>query len=357
MSDPGVLDDPEARARLDPGGMGATVRTLPDQCRTAWQEARRLQLPADYREIDRIVILGMGGSAIAGDLFRLLLARECPLPVLNHRHYDLPACVDGRTLLIASSFSGNTEETLSGFQQGLATPARKLVITTGGALLTTARANGIPAFVFEYAGEPRSAFGYGLMPLLAIAEAMGLMQGVAGDVDEALAAMEALRSRVGEEVPLADNAAKRLAARLAGRLPVIYGAEVLTEVAHRWKTQLNESAKSWAFYEQLPEASHNALVSYELPREVARLVFVVYLRSPDFHPRVALHYEFSQRALAEAGVEYAEVQAEGGSALAQAMTSVLMGDYVSYYAALLNGADPTPTTVIDNLKAWLAGQQ
>jgi glucose/mannose-6-phosphate isomerase len=211
--------------------------------------------------------------------------------------------------------------------------------------------------VFQFRGEPRAALGYGLMPLLAVAESIGLMQGIGQDVDEAIAAMESLRSRIGEEIPLADNAAKRLAARLAGRLPVIYGAEVLTEVAHRWKTQLNESPKVWAFHEQLPEASHNAVVSYGLPQEVARLVLAVYLRSPDFHPGVTLHYEFNQRALAEAGVDYAEVQAEGRSALAQAMTCLLMGDYVSYYLALLNGLDPTPTTVIDNLKAWLAQQR
>jgi glucose/mannose-6-phosphate isomerase len=352
-----MLDDPQARARLDVGGMGAAVRGLPDQCRAAWEEAQGLDLPAAYREIDRIVILGMGGSAIAGDIFRLLLARESAVPVLNQRHYDLPSCVDGRALLIASSFSGNTEETLSAFEQGLATTAKKLVMTTGGRLLATARANGVPAFVFQFQGEPRAAPGYGLMPLLAVAEAIGLMQGVARDVDEAIAAMESLRSRIGEEVPLADNAAKQLATRLAGRLSVIYGAEVLTEVAHRWKTQLNESPKVWAFYEEIPEASHNALVSYGLPEEVARLALVVYLRSPDFHPRLALHFESSQRALAEAGVEHAEVQAEGRSALAQAMTCLLMGDYVSYYLALLNGLDPTPTTVINNLKAWLAQQR
>jgi glucose/mannose-6-phosphate isomerase len=357
VSDLRILDDAEARARLDPGGMGATVRDLPDQCRDAWEEARRLELPPAYREIERIVILGMGGSAIAGDILRLLLARECPVPVLNQRHYALPPYVDDRTLLIASSFSGDTEETLSAFQQGLATPAKKLVLTTGGSLLTTARANGVPAFVFQFHGEPRAAFGYGLMPLLAIAETLGLMQGVARDVDETLSAMESLRSRIEEEVPLTENAAKQLAGRLTGRLPVIYGAELLTEVAHRWKTQLNESSKVWAFYEQLPEANHNALVSYVLPKEVARLVFVLYLRSPDLHPRVALHYEYSRKALAEAEVEYAEVQAEGKSALAQAMTSVLMGDYVSYYAALLNGVDPTPTTDIDSLKAWLARQK
>jgi glucose/mannose-6-phosphate isomerase len=356
VSDPAILDDAEARARLDPGGMGAAVHGLPEQCRTAWEEARRLELPAAYREIDRIVILGMGGSAIGGDIFRLLLAQESAVPVLNQRHYDLPSCADGRALLIASSFSGNTEETLSAFERGLVTEAKKLAITTGGRLLATARANGVPAFVFQFSGEPRAALGYGLIPLLAVAEGIGLMQGVARDVDEAVAAMESLRSRIGEDVPLADNAAKQLAARLVGRLPVVYGAEVLTEVAHRWKTQLNESAKIWAFYEQLPEASHNAIVSCGLPEEVAGLVLAVYLRSLDFHPRVSLHLEFNQRALAEAKVEYAEVRAEGRSALAQAMTCVLMGDYVSYYLALLNGVDPTPTTVIDNLKAWL-GQQ
>lgn len=334
--------------------MGAAVRDLPEQCRRAWQEARRLELPEHYRDIRRIVILGMGGSAIGGDLFRLLLARESAVPVHNHRHYSLPPYVDGETLLVATSFSGNTEEALSAFQQGLGAPAKKLAITTGGQLLATARANGVPAFVFEYRGEPRSALGYGLMPLLAVAEALGLTQGVGRDVEEALTEMEALRSRIQEDVPLNENAAKQLATRLAGRLPVIYGAEVLTEVAHRWKTQLNESAKVWAFYEQLPEASHNAIVSYALPPDVARLAFVVYLTSASLHPRVALHYEYSRRMLTEAGVPHAEVRAEGRSALAQALTATLVGDYVSYYLALLNGVDPTPTTVIDNLKAWLS---
>lgn len=357
MSETTVLDDPAARARLDPGEMGAAVSGLPDQCRAAWDEARRLQLPNVYREIDRIVILGMGGSAMAGDIFRLLLARECPVPVINHRHYDLPPCVDERTLLIASSFSGNTEETMSAFERGLATPAKKLVITTGGRLLATARANGIPAFVFQFRGEPRSAFGYGLMPLLAVAAATDLMQGIERDVGEAISAMEALRSRVGEDAPLAENGAKRLASRLFGRLPVIYAAELLTEVAHRWKTQLNESTKVWAFYEQIPEANHNALVSFELPPAVSQTVTAVYLRSPNYHPRVALQFDFSQRALSAAGVPFEEVRAEGNSGLAQAMTGVLMGDYVSYYLALLGGVDPTPTTPIDNLKAWLAQQE
>jgi glucose/mannose-6-phosphate isomerase len=357
VPDAAILDDPEARAKLDPGGMAKAVRELPEQCRQAWTEACRLELPPSYREIERIVILGMGGSAIAGDVFRLLLARECPVPVLNHRHYSLPSYEDGRTLLIASSFSGDTEETVSAFEQGLATPAKKLAITTGGRLLTEARANGVPAFVYHYQGEPRAAFGYGLMPLLAIAEALGLMQGAGRDVEEAVAAMESLRERIGEDVPLAENPAKQMAARLAGRLPVVYGAELLTEVAHRWKTQLNESTKVWAFYEPLPEANHNAIVASSLPPEAARLITAVYLRSPDLHPRVALQYDFSRRALTEAGVDCLDANVEGKSALAQVLTGVMLGDYVSFYLAVLSGVDPTPTTIIDNLKAWLAQQK
>jgi glucose/mannose-6-phosphate isomerase len=356
VPDPSVLDDDAARARLDPGGMGEAVRGLPEQCADAWRAAPALDLPPDYREIDRIVILGMGGSAIGGDVFRRLLAGECATPVLNQRGYDLPPYVDARTLLVASSFSGDTEETVSAFRQGLATPAKKLAITTGGQLLTAARANGVPAYVFSFRGEPRAAFGHGLMPLLAVAEALGLTQGIERDVEEAVSAMAALRSRIGEDVPLSENAAKRLAVRLAGRLPVVFGADLLTEVAHRWKTQLNESAKVWAFYEELPEANHNALVSLSLPEPVARLAVAVYLRSPSLHPRVELHYEYHMRALAQASVEHAAVSAEGKSALAQALTAVLTGDYVSYYLALLNGVDPTPTANIDALKAWLARQ-
>jgi glucose/mannose-6-phosphate isomerase len=353
-----ILDNAQAWKALDPGGMIDSVRALPHQCRQAWDAAQALSLPSDYRDIDRIAVLGMGGSAIAGDIWRVLLQRECAVPVFNVRQYDLPPFVDGRTLVIASSFSGNTEETISAFEQALATPAKKLVITAGGRLLATARANGIPHFTYEYRGEPRSALGWSLMPLLATGAALGLMQNVETDVREAIAVMESLRARIGEHVPAADNAAKQLAVRLHERLPVVYGAGPLTEVAHRWKTQLNESGKVWAFYEELPELHHNAIIGYDLPSGIAKATTVVFLRSDDLvHRRVLLRYDFTRRLLDEAGVDVAEVRPEGGSALAQMMSLIFFGDYVSGYLAFLYGVDPTPTTVIDSLKAWLATQE
>ena len=212
-----------------------TVHALPEQCREAWAAAKAFTVPWNEPP-QRIVVLGMGGSAIAGDYFRALLSRASAVPVVNVRQYDLPPFVEERTLVIASSFSGDTEETLSAFGQALATPAQKLAITTGGRLLATARANGVPAFTFAYAGEPRAAIGWGLMLLLAVAEKLGLMQGVEREIDEAVGVLAALRDQWAAHVPIARNPAKQLALGLHERLPVIYAAGPLVEVARRWKT-------------------------------------------------------------------------------------------------------------------------
>ena len=349
-----ALDDPAVYQRLDPQNMRAVIRGLPRQCRTAWQEAQAFELPTDYSDVDKVVILGMGGSAIAGDLLRALAALESPVPVFGHRAYDPPLLVDGRTLLIASSYSGNTEETLSAFQAALGGASKKLVITTGGQLLATARANGIPAFVFRYESTPRAALGYSLMPLLAIAGKLGIIEENSADVAEAVAVMEELLRRIGEDVPLAENPAKQLATRLHGRLPVIYGAGLLTDVARRWKTGLNETSEMWAFFEELPEANHNAIVGYALPPDIAQAAFVVFLRASSLHPRVLLRYEYTRGALAEAGVESETLEAVGGSPLAHILSTVFFGDYVGLYLAILNEVEPAPTAVIAGLKDWLA---
>jgi glucose/mannose-6-phosphate isomerase len=352
------LDKVAALRKLDPGGMLGALRGLPEQCQEAWTKAHGLKLPAAYQNIDRIVVLGMGGSAIAGDLWRVLLQRESDVPVFNVRQYDLPPFVNERTLVVASSFSGETEEVLSAFRQALATPAPKIAITTGGQLLTTARANGVPAFSFTYNQEPRSAIGWSLLPLLAIGEALGLMQDVGHDVDEAITAIREVVAESAEDVPEETNGAKQLAHKLCEKLPVIYGAGPLLEVAHRWKTQLNESAKTWAFHEELPELQHNAIVGYGLPQAIAKETAVVFLESATLvHARVRLRYRFTQDLLRKAGISVLTAKAGDGCALAQMLSLVLLGDYVSTYLAFLYGGDPTPTKAIDELKAWLREQK
>ena len=349
-----VLDDPVVYQRIDASEMRTVIRDLPRQCRVAWREAQALDLPPDYRDVDRMVIVGMGGLVIAGDLLRSLAALESTIPIIVHRDYDLPLRVDDRTLLIAMSYTGDTEETVSAFETGLGTGAKKLAITTGGRLLALAQANGVPAFVFDYKSMPRGALGYGLMPLLAIASKVGIVGDKAEDVEEAVILMEHMAGRIGENVRQAYNPAKHLAERLDGRLPVVYSAGILAGVARRWKTQLNENSKVWCFWEEMPEANHNAIVGYELPREVATRAFVIFLRGPALHPRIRLRYEFTRRLLDEVGVASDVVDAEGRSPLAQIMSTIFFGDYVSLYVAIQAGVDPSPTAPIADLKRWLA---
>jgi glucose/mannose-6-phosphate isomerase len=256
--------------------------------------------------------------------------------------------------VIVSSYSGNTEETLSGFDLALKTKAKKIAMTTGGRVEEIAAANNIPLFEIDYKAQPRAALGFSFIPTLGVIQKLGFIKDKSADVAETAQVLENLSSRLEEKLPTAQNPAKQLAQRLYGSLPVIYGAEIAGEAAHRWKTQINENSKAWAFYEIFPELNHNATVGFQFPKEVAEKIRVVLLRSPLFNDRVKLRYEVTCELLKKAGVAYEFVDSEGESALSQMLSLVFFGDYVSYYLAILYQIDPSPVEVISYLKSRLA---
>jgi glucose/mannose-6-phosphate isomerase len=348
------LDDPRLYESLDPEGLLARIRDLPRQCREAWERGRTFKVPSSYWKADRVVILGMGGSAIAGDLVRSLAARRGRKDVFVCRGYEMPSFVDENTLVVASSYSGETEETLAAFSQALRQLCWKLVITTGGRLAGLAREYDVPAFLFDYQAESRSALGYSLMPLLAIAEQVAVLPELEAEVADAVTLMADLAQRLDSRVPSEQNPAKQLAGRLQAKVPIIYGAESLTEVAHRWKTQFSENSKVWAFHEELPEANHNSIVGYPLPREAIDHLHVVLLHHPLLHPRISLRYDTTKEALDTAGVQYDLVDVQGSTPLSQMLAGILYGDFVSYYLALLNAVSPSPVPAILNVKRRLA---
>ncbi len=348
------LDDVKLYTKTDPEGMLARIKELPAQFQQAWQAAMSFPLPDDYRRVDKVVVLGMGGSAIGGDLVRSLLQEECKIPVIIHRDYGLPAFVDEKTLLIASSYSGNTEETLSGFEPALKTGAKKLVITTGGKLQQIAEKHSVPVFKIAYKAQPRAALGFSFIPALGVMQKLGFIGDKAADVAETVKVLEALSARLDEKSPVKSNPAKQVAQRLYGYLPVIYGAGIAAEAAHRWKTQINENSKAWAFYEVFPELNHNATVGFPLPKEIASRIRVIMLRSPAYNARVKLRYEVTAGLLKQAGVAYEYVDAEGKSPLAQMFSLISLGDYASYYLAILYNVDPSPVKAISYLKEQLS---
>lgn len=350
-----VLDDVRFQRSLDPAGMIDRINELPQQIRDAWQIVEGLTLPAEFAPPDQfheVLVLGMGGSAIGADLAAGLVAPMARVPVWTHRGYDLPGWVDRETLVIASSYSGGTEETLGGWAEARARGARCLAITTGGAL--AARAEGAPLVTFNYTSQPRAALGYSLTLMLGVLWKLGLLGDPTSELENAVELLEAARREWQPGVPPEENLAKRLAAWFFNGLPVIFGAEHLTAVARRWTTQVNENSKAWALWAEMPELNHNIVVGFEHPRGIAEAARVVHLLSASYNERLVARFEITGQLLDEAGVSWIPIAADGESRLAELLWTTYLGDFVTYYLAILYGVDPTPVEPIARLKQRLA---
>jgi glucose/mannose-6-phosphate isomerase len=330
------------------------IGDLPEQCLAAWEAAQGLSLPLNYREIERLVVVGMGGSAIGGALLKGLVAGECGVPISVIRGYSLPSFARGpRTLVAACSYSGNTEETLSCFAEALQRNTRSIAITTGGKLARLAREAGVPVMQFAYESQPRAALGYSFVLLLGLVYKLGLIHDYTNEITEAAQVMNEWQKEIEPQVPTNGNPAKGLANQIVGSLPVIYGAGFSAAAANRWKTQFNENAKSWAFFEVLPELNHNAVVGFSIPKVVRECAIVLMLRSYLDSQPIQERWDVTRELLARDGVAAHEVYGRGESALAQMLSVIHFGDYVSFYLAMLNAVDPTPVTPIALLKQRL----
>jgi len=348
------LDDLITMRKVDPDNMLARINELPQQVIDAWKNVSAFSLPSGYSDIEAIVVLGMGGSAIGGDLVGSLTKDKLKVPLLVSRDYDLPAWVGPKTLVIASSYSGNTEETLTAVEEAAQRGARILAVTTGGKLGALVSEAGYPVLRFKYMAQPRAAIGHSFILLLGLLQKLGMIDDKSPEVEESVAVLRSLSSEIGETVPSEKNIAKQLAWDLFGRTPIIYGSGIMAEVAHRWKTQFNENSKAWAFYEVFPELNHNAVVGYEKPPEMDEYAFVVFLTSSYDHFRNQVRMRVTQEILKQRGVKFLVIGAKGQSALAQMLSQIHFGDLASYYLAMLYRVNPSPVEVIDYLKRELA---
>lgn len=342
----------------DPSGFLSDIDGLPDQVDAAWALGQTRELPESYREVKRIVVCGMGGSAIGGSLVQALVESESRVPLTVLRDYALPQFAAGpETLVIGSSHSGNTEETLAAFEQAHARGARLLAISRGGTLMESAERWGASAWQFEHAGQPRAAVGYSMMLLLAVLARLGLVRYNAGHIAEAVAEMRTQQKIIAADVPVVHNPAKRLAGQLMDRYTVVFGSGYFAPVARRWKGQIGEVSKAWAQFEELPEADHNTVVGTMYPEQLIGKFMMLFLRSSFEHVRNAARADATKELLMTLGFNTDNVQAMGVSPLAQMLTALHFGDYTSYYLAMCYGVDPTPIPQIDTLKARLAQLQ
>lgn len=349
------LDDLDRFKQLDTLDMIAEIDNLPDQLAHAYQLGMTHELPT-WTGIRQVLIAGMGGSAIGADLLASYCASLAPLPVSVHRDYGLPLYArSAETLVICSSHSGNTEETLDVFQAALQAECRIMVVSTGGELAKRARENNIPVWTFEHSGQPRAAVGFSFGLLLALFERLGFIPSQKEAVEDAITSMKRTQQHLRTEVPAVKNPAKRYAGQLMGRWTTIMGSGLLSTVARRWKGQINEIAKAGANFEFLPEADHNTLAGTMNPQETLNAhTMTLFLCAPSDHPRNRLRSDLTRKAFMLEGMNTDFVEARGSTPLAHMWTMILFGDYMAYYLAMGYGVDPTPIQALVEFKNAMA---
>ncbi len=352
------LDDLDRFKQLDTLNMLGEIDNLPDQLGYAYQLGLKHQLP-DWRDFKHVVIAGMGGSAIGADLLASYCASLSPLPVSVHRDYDLPLFARGaETLVICSSHSGETEETLSAFEAARKAACRIVVLGTGGELARRASTNGIPIWSFDHAGQPRSAVGFSFGLMLAMLERLGILPDQKAAMDDALAYMKRSQQHFKADVIAAKNPAKRYAGQLVGRWVTFVASGLMVAVARRWKEQINKLAKAGANIEILPEADHNTLAGTTNPQETLNAhTMTLFLRAPSDHPRNRLRSDLTRQAFMLEGMNTDYVDARGNTPLAHLWTLIIFGDYMAYYLAMGYGVDPTPTQVLADFKETMANAE
>lgn len=345
------LDDLDLFKKLDKQNMLGEIDGLPDQLKSAWELGLSQPLP-DFKDIQRVVITGMGGSAIGADLVAALVMDSCSVPVMVHRDYGLPAFAKGNeTLVIASSHSGNTEETLDAFDVALKNKCSIVAVCTGGELAKRAKENKAALWTFDHKGQPRAAVGFSFGLLLAIFTRLKLIPDPAKDMEEAVAAMKRSQQHLHADVPAVKNPAKRYAGQLMGRWVTVMGAGILAPVARRWKGQMNEVAKAGANFEFLPEADHNTLAATINPDEVLNPhTMTMFMRSPSDHPRNRLRSDLTRETFMLEGMNTDVVDGRGDNPIAHMWTLILFGDYMAYYLAMAYGVDPTPVDALVHFK-------
>jgi glucose/mannose-6-phosphate isomerase len=347
----GFALDRDTIARIDVTDQLTDILAIPEHLRDAlWKVESAALDPWDSP--GGVIVAGMGGSAIGGELARAILGDHASRPLITARAYGLPPWTTNETTVVCASYSGNTEETLTCYEAAGVIGARRVVVTAGGKLAEMARADGVPVIPVAGGYQPRAAVAYMTLAVLEVAVLAGVGPRMNSEIDVAADHLEELVIEWGPD-GADESAAKALARALNGTVPVVAGAGLTTAIAYRWKTQINENAKLPAYAQELPEMDHNELEGWSSSSELGRFS-AVFLDDDDTHPRVKERIELTSRLIRPGAAGVYRVHSRGRTTVERVFSLVLLGDLVSLYLAVLRGVDPEPVDLLESLKAELA---
>lgn len=338
----------------DPEDMLHLLSSFSDQCKRGWEIGEAIKLDRDDGRIpNNIVIAGMGGSGIGGDLAKAVVGAQFPCPIIVHRGYTLPAFVTSQTLFVAVSYSGNTEETLVSVESAFAQGANILAVTSGGKLGAFADTHNLPCVIIPAGQPPRASLGYLLIPILSVLARFGVALDLdfQSDLEETVALLAKLGGDFHPDAP--ESQPKRLAQALHGKLPIIYAPQELEAIAMRWKGQMNENSKSLAYYSVYPEMNHNEIEGWKHPTALTQQCHVVQLRDPITPSQTQRRMDITAELIQPHTAGITQVNSVGRSLLARLLSLVAIGDWASFYLAILYEQNPTPVRRIEELKRRL----
>ncbi|MFH1938657.1 MAG: bifunctional phosphoglucose/phosphomannose isomerase [bacterium] len=358
-------------SKLDKDNMIELLEEFPQKMRDALRLGEEFSIPTNFsptsasssfsapdsttRNFKNIVVLGMGGSAIGGDLLSDYLADELSIPIVVIRGYDIPGFVDENSLVFAVSYSGNTEETISALKKCLEAKARIIALTSGGKLAVLSQENNFPVIKVPAGIQPRAAISYLFFPILKALERLGLIKERSSEIEETISILQDLSREYCAKSPSENNLAKKVALSLYQHLPLVYGSEgLLGAVAMRWKTQINENSKWPCFWNVFPELDHNEIVGYEIENKINRQVKIIYLQDKEGLLRVEQRRKITRKIIEDKVAEFIVCPTKGKGKMSRMFSLIFLGDLASYYLAILNQVDPSPVACIEDLKKELA---
>jgi len=352
-----TLESRKELKKHDPDDVLGSIEALADQVRHAWHETQQISL-TKIKNPQNVIVAGMGGSALGASVVKHLFKDELTVPFVINNDYDLPAFVDNQTLVILSSYSGNTEEVLECAKQAKAKKAMIVVICSGGKLADLAKQNNYPTYLikakYNPSNQPRMAIGYAITGLIGILAKLKLLNINNKQIDEVTQTILITSDLCAVEVEAENNPAKSLTIALVDRKPNLVAAEFLTGATHVASNQFNENAKTFANYYQIPEMNHHLLESLEFPKSNQADSIFIFFDSALYHPQNKTRVKLTQEAVEKQGCVALSVVIHADNKLCQVFELITLASYTNYYLAILNGINPSLIPIVDWFKEKLA---
>lgn len=352
-----VLDNPGEIKKIDKANVYGSIEALPEQCLHAWEDVEKIKIPSDYRDFKNIIVCGMGGSSLGAHVIQALFEDKLKIPLILSRDYHLPAFVDKDTLVILSSYSGTTEETISCAKEAITKKLRCFVISTGGELEEIAKQNKFPFYKiipkFNPSDQPRMAIGYSIFGQIAVFSKLDLVSVYKNEVVNLAKFLNELKQKYNLQIPQKENPAKQVAQKVKSKVINLVAAEHLQGALHVFNNQLNENSKNFSNFFYIPELNHHLMEGLKNPDSIKDNTIFVFFESELYSEKIQKRFSITKKVVQKNGLPIVTIKLTGKTRPEQCFELISFGAYVNFYLAMLYKINPAPIPWVDFFKAEL----